>query len=364
MYLLTKVKEKANNFKPYAAYLAFGIFLLIFRTFQGKIVGDLFDAVIYTSIYAIAGLGFALLLGYGGLASLGTGAFIGIGIFGLHYLYKYVGTSVLIAIAIVIIISIVISIVFGFVSLRISGLYLAIVTLGLSQIVIEIIKNIGFTYITTDSFTGQEIINKIRPYSAGTTTGFRVFPNIRPLQIFNQDVNGQIAIVFIAIFIFLAMVIVRNLMFSPTGRALLAVKNSQTAAQTMGVDVVKYRLLAFLVSGVYGTVAGILVMLYTRAGSTNNIDLSFALNILAAVIIGGTKSIWGIFIGTFIIFGLDLAILNRLQIGSFTYVLSGFLIVIMVMFYPGGIFQIVGDIKNKIKGWREKRRVRIYGENE
>ncbi len=336
-----KVKSFYKNFKPYLSFFIFFIFLILLRKLEGRIPIDLFDSIVYTSIFAIAGLGFALLLGYGGLASLGTGAFVGIGIFGLHYLYKYVSFPLLLAIAVVILLSIVVSIIFGFVSLRISGLYLAIVTLGLSQIVIEVIKNISY-------------------YSSGSTPGFLIRPR-RPLAIFGHQITSGDTIIFIAVFLLMAMIIVKNLMSSPTGRALLSIKNSPTAAQTVGINVIKYRLLAFVVSGIYGTIAGILSIMYQKTGNVNTIEISFALNILAAVIMGGTRSIWGIFLGTFIIFGIDLAILNRLGLGTYSILISGVLIVLIVMFYPGGIFQIFGDIKKGIKKIINKVRVRLYG---
>lgn len=340
--LKMKISKHLDNIKPYMTYVLFAIFLLLFRMLEGRIRVNLFDAVVYTSIYAIAGFGFALLLGYGGLASLGTGAFVGIGIFGLHYFYKYVGLNLLIVIAIVLLLSIIVSIIFGFVSLRISGLYLAIVTLGLSQIVIEIIKNISY-------------------YASGSTPGFLIRP-ARPLQLFGRAITTQNSIIFIAIFLLVCMIVVKNLMESPTGRALLSIKNSPTAAQTMGIDVVKYRLLAFLVSGIYGTIAGVLSMLYKKTGNTNAIDLTFALNILAAVVIGGTKSIWGIFLGTFIVFGLNLAFLDAIGLGSYSIVVSGILIILILMFYPGGLIQIFGDIKIKVKKLRVRWREKYYGE--
>ena len=138
------LKEKALPFikKPHFSFLLVSLFMIVLYLLADSIPPDLFSAIVLTSYYFLAGLGFALLLGYGGLASLGTGAFVGIGAFGLHYVYIQMAMPLLVAIAGAIIIAILVSIVFGFVSLRIAGLYLAIITMGLSQIVIEIIKNI------------------------------------------------------------------------------------------------------------------------------------------------------------------------------------------------------------------------------
>jgi branched-chain amino acid transport system permease protein len=101
--------------------------------------------------------------------------------------------------------------------------------------------------------------------------------------------------------------------------------------------------------------------MFNRNAGVGQIGLSFALNILAAVVIGGTKSIWGILLGTFVIFGLDLAVFQRFQLGNYSIIINGVLIILVVMFYPGGLIQLFGDIKKGIKKLRLKVRERIYG---
>lgn len=328
--------------KPHFGFLLIGIALLIFRLFSSIIPPDTFDAVIITSFYFIAGLGFALLLGYGGLASLGTGAFVGIGSFGLHYVYRFMTLPLSIAILAAILIAILVGILFGFVSLRISGMYLAIVTMGLSQIVFKIITNIP-------------------EYASGTSGGFLAGGPRRPLVFLGSELSSNQTIIFIAFFIVLTMMIVHNLIFSPTGRALLSIKNSETAAQTMGISLLKYRLFAFIISAVFGSIAGILAIMYSRGASVNRLGLAFALNILAAVIIGGTKSIWGILLGTFVIYGLNLAVFQRFNLGNYSLLINGVLIIVVVMFYPGGLIQLFGDFKKMIKKAIIKVRERLYG---
>lgn len=328
--------------KPHFGFIVVGIILVIVRSLVNVLPPDLYGAIVTTTYYYIAGLGFALLLGYGGLASLGTGAFVGIGAFGLHYIYRFMEMPLMITILAVIAISIVISIVFGFVSLRISGMYLAIVTMGLSQVVIEIIKNIP-------------------NYASGTTGGFLSGGPRRPLVFMGVELAADSAVLFMAVFAVLGMIVVYNMIQSPTGRALLSIKNSETAAQTMGINLLKYRLLAFVISGVYGTLAGVLSIMFVRNASVSQIGLTFALNILAAVVIGGTKSIWGILLGTFVIFGLDLAVFQRFQLGNYSIIINGVLIILVVMFYPGGLIQLFGDMKKYFKKLRNKVRERIYG---
>jgi len=328
--------------KPQFSFVVAGLALVLFSFISNIFPSSIQTAIVITSYYALAGLGFALLLGYGGLASLGTGAFVGIGSFGLHYVYRYMDQPLLIAIVAVLIISFIVSIMFGFVSLRISGMYLAIVTMGLSQIVVEVIRNIP-------------------NYASGTTGGFLSGANPKPLEIFGYRLVANDAVIFTAIFLVLGMIAIYNLINSPTGRALLSIKNSTTAAQTMGIKILKYRLFSFVISGIYGTLAGVLSMLYFRNANVNAVGLTFALNVLAAVIIGGTKSIWGIILGTFMIFGLDLAVFQRFNLGTYSIILNGLLIIVVVMFYPGGLVQLFGDIKKGVKKLISKVREMRYG---
>lgn len=331
--------------KPQFMFIVFGILIAIIGTLSGIIPPDIHTALVQTTIYSLAGLGFALLLGYGGLASLGTGAFVGVGLFGLHYFYRYMTLPLLIVIVIVIIISIIISIIFGFVSLRISGMYLAIITMALSQIVVEVIKNISY-------------------YASGSSGGFLADGPRRPLEIFGIAINYSNSVIIAAFFLVVGMIIVYNLINSATGRALLAIKNSETAAQTMGISLIKYRLFAFVISGIYGTIAGVLNMLYFKSGNVSTIGLAFALNILAAVIVGGMRSIWGIVLGSFIIFGLDLAVFQRFNIGNYGIILNGVLITLVVMFYPNGLIQVFTDLKNLFIKHKQKVKEKIYGPNE
>lgn len=340
LYYLEKIKPFMK--KPHFGFLIVGVLLVILRLLVNVLPPDIYGAIVTTAYYYLAGLGFALLLGYGGLASLGTGAFVGIGAFTLHFVFRYLAMPLTLAIIAGIILAILVSIAFGFVSLRISGMYLAIVTMGLSQIVIEVIRNIP-------------------QYASGTTGGFLSGPMARPLEFLGMRLNSNSAVLFTAVFVVIGMMIVHNLIHSSTGRALLSIKNSDTAAQTMGINLLKYRLFAFVISGVYGTLAGILSMLFVRNGNVSQIGITFALNILAAVVIGGTKSVWGIMLGTFVIFGLDLAVFQRFNLGNYSIIINGALIILVVMFYPGGLIQLFGDVKRFMIKQISKVKAHIYG---
>ena len=351
-------KKREQIFRhPYLSFILLGVILILILLMQTNGFLDIasFRAIGVTLTYFVAALGFTLLLGYSGLNSLGTAGFIGLGSYLAGLLiakpgYDNFGELIaygldiepIIGLMIGILVAIVIGGVVGFISLRIEGLYLAIVTLGLSEIFVEIFRNLG-------KFTGGvdgRIVNRGSYHSL-----LGVFP-----------VTREVAFIILAVVIVVAMIFVVYLIKSPTGRAMLALKNSSSAAQAMGVSMLKYRLTAFVLATVFAVVAGYMYMLFYQSSYADIWTLSLSLNILAAVVVGGAFNVWGVLAGTFLIFGFDLAILQIIQFfqqnSNASIIFSGALIILVVMFYPGGISQMLVNIKNWYNERRSKKSTR------
>jgi len=340
--LVLQLKRIASN--PIGQFLLLGIVLLIVNSLaqSGVINKSLSSAIASVIVYAIIAIGFCLLLGYSGLASLGTAGFAGIGLFCAYYVFQEMHLSFFTALILSIVVAAVIGIIVGFISLRIEGMYLAILTLGLAEILFEIFKNLNST-------PKISLINITFMFSKLDDTGkFTI-----------------ITIVFIVL-----LILTNNLINSPTGRAMLAMKNSTSAAQAMGISLLKYRLLAFVISTIYASIGGMLYMMlmsYVSVTSSTFLALSMSLNILGAVIVGGSKSLWGTSIGVVLIYGLQTIFLSNIQFfqdnPEFMGLVSGILLVVVVMFYPGGLYQLFYELKNKIKSLILKAKVKKYGAN-
>ena len=328
-----KLSQKFKNYTkhPFFGFIVFGLILLIIP-FAKDIIGvTLTDAIAKTLIFYVVALGFSLLIGYAGLASLGTAAFIGIGTFLLYSIMNVFNLPFIAVIIIGLIVAILLGLIFGGVSLRIEGMYLAIVTLGLSEIAVELFKNF-------DQFTGG--------VSGTTFTG---------IELFGFSLNSQQTLILIIVAVVGTMMLTHNLIRSPFGRALLSIKNSDSAAQAMGISILVYRLMAFVLSTIYALFGGVLYMAYVKFSMGSQWNLSVSLNLLAAVVVGGAKSIWGVLIGTFVIFGLDLAVFKTIpflrdsQFSNMSFVISGILIIIVMMYFPGGLIGLFKDLYMKIK---------------
>ena len=122
---------------PLSQIILFVIILAVIQllSMAGIVSNSLVFAIGNTLIYAIIAIGFCLLLGYSGLASLGTAGFIGLGAYSAFYVVQEMGMPYIAALVVTLAVSIGIGVVVGFISLRIEGIYLAILTLGLAEII-------------------------------------------------------------------------------------------------------------------------------------------------------------------------------------------------------------------------------------
>jgi len=210
------------------------------------------------------------------------------------------------------------------------------------------------------------------------------------------DLNPRTIFVVLVFSLILMMILTLNIINSPTGRAMLAMRNSESAAQAMGVSIIKYRLLAFMIATVFAVFGGILYMVYFNNSQPDTWSLAFSLNILAAVIVGGSRSIFGVVLGSFMLFGLDVMVFQRINLSpsnpnvqaiinratdpetiqsltnlfnrlnnavpTMSYVINGILIIIVIMFYPGGLIQMIQTIKFKLikLGKFVIRKIKVY----
>ena len=331
----SRPKFKQITGHPFFGFILFALAMILVQLLQkaGLVNYSFAKALGQTAIYAIAALGFSFLLGYAGLASLGTAGFAGLGAYITGYILNtYTMLPYWAILIFVLLVSIILGVVVGFISLRIEGLFLAIVTLGLSEVMGQLFLNANWT-------GGPN----------GMKTGYiHILPNILHIRS-----NISILYCIVVIMMVLLMMITSNLITSPTGRAMLAMKNSTSAAQAMGISLLKYRLFAFILATAFAQLAGSLHMIYGQYTDPIQWTIMFSLNILAACLVGGAKSIWGVLLGTLIIFGLTPLFFQNigfLRNNSWIMsVISGVLIIIVVMFYPGGIAQLVNKFLFKRK---------------
>lgn len=280
-------------------------------------------------IYSIVALGFNILLGYSGQISLGHAAFMGIGAYLSAYITMKMELPFLVALLFSGLIPMVIGLLLGLVALRLEGHYLAIATLGLGVTIQHIFKE-------WTSFTNG-------------FSGARAKPPVIAGFVFKSRESFFVLAVVILV---LLSIFAHNFLKSKTGRALVAMRSSEHAAQAMGVSLFKHKLIAFAISAFYAGIAGSLYMHLIRYSDPNTWGIELSLNLLAMVVIGGLATIGGsIFGAAFIVIVPELMkeIPLLSEIRSLSMILTGVSLILVIRFMPYGLARVTTQIKMKIQ---------------
>ena len=320
-----------KNKRPYTDYVLFGIVLAFLPMLVelGVLRFAYLTIIAGVIIYSIVALGLNLLMGYAGLVSLGTAAFMGLGAYFAAFFTNDLGLNFFLSLILTVLATALIGFVVGLVSLRVEGFFLAMATLAIAEILRQVF--IEFTWFT-GSFVGRNAS----------------FP-----QFFGLSLDRNRTFVMLAAFLVLAMIVTHNLATSYSGRALSAMRGSEAAASAMGVNIFRYRLMAFAVSTGYAGLGGVLYMHFIRFTFPGTWVFTLSLMLFAVVVIGGVRSVFGTVIGAFVVFGAPGLILANIpiigDINGMPFVFTGVLIIVVVMYYPAGLVYIGHDIRRLLK---------------
>ena len=320
---------------PFARYamlaLLVGLFVVV------PLVASAYQVyVIDTILIACVGaLGLNLLTGYAGQISIGHGGFLGVGAFTSALLTTRAGVPFWLSVPAAGIVTALVGLVFGLPSARIKGLYLAISTLA-AQVIIEWALS--------------------RPAIAGTGS----VPAPRPPLL--QDDRAYYFVLLGVVVV--AVVLAENLLRTRIGRALVAVRDQDIAASVIGVNVSRYKLLAFGVSSFYAGVAGALLGHLGKAVNFEQFQVDLSIQYLAMIVIGGLASIPGSIFGAVFITLLPIVLRNLVNVfqdvlpgnpailfSSAQFFLFGLVIVIFMVVEPQGLARIWRNVKNYFRLW-------------
>ncbi|MCQ2798741.1 MAG: branched-chain amino acid ABC transporter permease [Bacilli bacterium] len=336
--------KKGLTIRNYWVYTLFAVFIAIglvlsITDLPKASTYQLFEQIGYTIVIVIS---LSLVVGFLGELSLGHAGFMSIGAFTgmffqqvvLNSLASQKGFPAVIALFISMIVGGTIAAVFGFIislpALRLKGDYLAIVTLAFGEIVKVFFQNIDI----------QSITNK-KGSPVWSTTGI--------IHDFRFDYKWLYIIIFAVALLFIVMI--RNLLRSPHGRNIMAIRDNEIAAKAMGVNVVFYKIFVFVLSAFIAGVAGVLFGVSQATFAAAKFDYNYSINnILVIVVLGGMGNLEGSIIAAIVVALLN----NRLQ-----SVLSGDLAALKNVIYAMVLIIVV--IYNNapfLKRFREKYNLR------
>jgi branched-chain amino acid transport system permease protein len=298
------------------------------------------------ALAAIGAIGLNILVGYTGQISIGQGAFMAVGGYTAAIMSSRYGIPFWIGIPAGGVTTALIGVLFGIPSLRIKGLYLAIATLA-AQLIIE------------------WSINHITWIGGGVQSSIYVSnPTLGSFE-FNNEFSRYYLIL---VFFLLAYFGAQNLVRSRIGRAFIAIRDRDIAAEIIGVNLFKYKLLAFAVSSFYAGVAGALWTYYLRIANYENFTLVVSIEYLAMIIIGGLGSVLGAVLGAIFIkllpIVMDIGVIGIAKdffgvsygdvanfLANFQLFVFGALIIVFLIVEPEGLARMWEHVKRYFRLW-------------
>ena len=286
----------------------------------------------YGLIMAIAALGFNLLLGYTGLLSFGHSAYFGLGAYAVAFMFKYLHiTSMELFLIGGLIATLLVTAVFGVICVRYTRIFFAILTMALSQVV----WSLAFKFFWVTGGT-----DGLRIPTPTILNGLLTVPKNK-IAFLSNTYYYYVLIVFM-IFVALMWVIVH----SPFGQALQAIRDNETRAAFLGVRVPRARWIAFMISGGFTGIAGILWAPLNGLTTPDILYWPFSGEIVFLTVLGGFSTFVGPIVGA-----VAFNYLKTYAVGLTVYwqLLLGSVLIVLVLALPTGIMGTLGRLTMRIK---------------
>lgn len=279
----SRVRELAVSRRARATFIAVGVLLISAISLATGAFTN--GVLIEVAVFATVGVALTVLIGYAGQISLGHWALAGVGAFAAGNFYDHTPIPFPLVFPLVILTGMIVALVIGLPALRIRGPYLAVVT-------------IAFALGSSQWIFTSELF-------ARGTTGVTMTPQDYGWIDFTSDTNRPIFFLAFALFLGCAWV-AHNFKQSRTGRGFFSLRENEKAAATFGIELTRYRLLAFILSGGMAALAGSVLALRAGTGGVSALDFQAETSLLlvAMVIIGGLGSLVGAALGAFFLFGV------------------------------------------------------------
>ena len=306
--------------------LAVPIVLLLLSV---PLVGSTFVVKTLTEvlIFGIFAMSLDLLLGYTGLVSFGHAAFFGVGAYAAGYLAKELTPNILIVLPLAVLLTAVAALLIGFLTVRLSGVYFLMLTLAFGQMM----------YALADRWTAV----------TGGSNGLASIPrpqfSVGPATLLIEDANAGYLLV-LACFL-LTVAILRGVVRSHFGHVLAGIRENEARLQSIGYDTMRFKLLVFMLAGMFAGVAGVLYAGYNRFVSTSDLYWTSSGQVLIMVVVGGAGTLVGP------VLGAAMVLLLQNFVSSATDRWPSIMGLIFILFVFGarrGLFGILFDLRARV----------------
>ncbi len=318
---------------------------VLFVVVAPLVLHEYYLSIINLILIAIVGaLGLNILVGYTGQISIGHAAFMSVGAYTAANLAVKLGLPFWLTLPAGGAMAALIGVLVGIPSLRIKGLYLAIATLA-GQLIIEWTIN----HVPAISGGAQASIEVPRPALFG----------------YQMKTQGQLYF-FLLFFAAVAIVATLNLVRSRIGRIFVAIRDQDIAAEIIGIDIFRWKLIAFAISSFYAGVCGVLYTYYLGIANYEQFQIGVSIDYLAMIIIGGLGSVLGTIFGAVFVTLLPIVIRTFMEtfggyffsdgdlpnvISSLRMIIFGGLIIVFLVVEPEGLNRLWRNIRNYFRTW-------------
>lgn len=279
-----------------------GLFLILFILMNTGIINSYYGGIIVLILINIVlAVSLNLIVGFTGQLCLGHAGFMAIGAYISAVLTVNMKLPFFISILVAGVISGIFAALIGFPTLKLKGDYFAITTLAFGEIIRVIIMNLDYV---------------------GGASGFSGIP---------KKTNFTIAFLVMVI----AIVVIYNIIHSSQGRSMVAIRENEIAAEAMGVNAFKYKMMAFIVAAFFAGVAGALYSHYIGFIQPTSFDFVKSIDILTFVVLGGMGSLSGSVIATMILTFLPEGLREFNQLRMIIYPMA---LIVLMIFRPQGLF--------------------------
>lgn len=307
------------------ALVAYGLLALL--ALAAPFIGLYPVFVMKLMCFAIFASAFNLLLGYTGLLSFGHAAFFGSAAYATGWIVRSMGLTPELGILFGMVIAAAVGLVVGVIAIRRQGIYFAMITLALSQMVFFVCLQAPFTH-------GED--------------GLQGVPRGRLFGTISLESDTSMYYFVLAVFV-LVFLFIRRVVHSPFGQVLKAIRENEPRAISLGYAVDKYKLLAFVLSTTLAGLAGSLKTLVLGFATLSDVHWSMSGEVILMTLLGGLNTFLGPVLGAAIVIALQDLLADR--VGSWVTVIIGAIFVVCVLVFRRGI---VGEFE----AWRAKRRAK------
>jgi branched-chain amino acid transport system permease protein len=313
------------------ALLGLVVFLILFPVVVAmvKAISHYLDIMVFVGIFSLITMGLSLLMGYAGQVSLGHAAFFGLGAYTSGILCTKLAVSPWLAMIAGVLVTGTVAYAVGVPSLKLKGHYLAMATLGFGVIVtIACNEEVALT---------------------GGPSGLSGIP---ALTIFGVPIKGELSFYSLVwSMVLLALIFCLNVVHSRIGRALRSIHDSEVAANAMGIETARYKVMIFVLSAALASLAGSLYAHYVGFLSPGSFDLLFSIKLVMMVVVGGMYSIWGALLGTWVLTFLGNEWLQVFK--DFDILVYGAILLLVVIGLPEGLVSLVPRVRRIRERGRE-----------